>query len=473
MISAPWPITVAAAGVYSYPSVGIGRGERGQLDRAWDRVEDRRTGMEQEFFLVDEAGRPSKRADEFLTLCREREKAVGKDWCAEPECARGMVELQTPPVLSLVELEGEYLDALALALGAAREAGLRLYPLATYPLPLEPAMRDEPRYTVQLHTMGRERFLHAGRCTGVHLHLEVGPGSVSDRVGVSYDAPKAACKEILDLYNLATALDPALLALTRSCPFYEGRRTGVAPRVAHYRGHPTLAPQGLYAKLQVVGALAPYAWDVEGLVESQFVRHGAWLAAMSAAGVGPDLASASGGLLQTSWNPVRLNEVGTVEIRTMDGNYPEVIMTACALARAAADRVRHENLSVEPSEGALILEVEGATLRVPSFAYLGEDLLRAAMTGGTSSPEVVAYLDSAVEFAAPYGVERLESLRRVRRETGGYPTTEAAVEREYAPGEEYIPEDEGLRLVRDACDELDAQVARLGGTEQHARAGIP
>ncbi len=431
-----------------------------------DGGENRRAGMEQEVFLVDEAGRPSEQADEFLEACNELEKAAGKEAYAEPECAKGMVELQTPPALSAGELEEEYLDALALALEAARETGLRLYPLATYPLPVEPAMRDEPRYRVQMITVGRERFLHAGRCTGVHLHLEVGPGSVSDRVGVSYDAPKAAWKELLDIYNLATALDPALLTLTRSCPFYVGRRTSVAARVAHYRGHPTLAPQGLYAKLQAVGALSPYARDVEDLVQTQFARHRAWLAAMGAAGVRPDLAAASGGLLQTSWNPVRLNGLGTVEIRTMDGNYPEVVLTACALARAAADRVRREGLSVEPAEGVRTFEVENQALRIPHWSYLGGDLLRAAMTGGVSSPEVVAYLDTAIEFAAPYGGERLERLRRARRETGGYPTTEAEVAREYAPGEKHVPEVEGLRLVRDACDELEAQVSRLRRQEK-------
>jgi carboxylate-amine ligase len=427
--------------------------------------------MEQEFFLVDEAGRPSGRADEFLEVCREGSRGAGREPCLEPECATNMVELQTPPVSSLEELEREYLDALALALGVAREAGLRLYPLATYPLRMTPVLRDEPRYTVQLRTMGRKRFLHAGRCTGVHLHVEVGPGSVSGRVGVSYDASMAARKELVGVYNLATALDPALLALTRACPFYEGRRAGLAARAAHYRGHPTLAPQGLYAGLAAVGALAPYARDVEDLVEAQFARHRAWLEALGAAGVGPRLAAASGGLLRTSWNPVRLNALGTVELRTMDGNYPEVVLAACSLAHAAADRVRSENLSVEPSEGVHAFEVDGRTLRVPRFAYLGGDLLLAAMTGGVNSPEVVAYLDCLLEFAAPYGGERLEGLRRVRFEGRGYPTTEARISEEYAPGEEAIPEDEGLRLVRDACEELEAQVSRLRRREEGQPAG--
>jgi carboxylate-amine ligase len=314
--------------------------------------------MEQEFFLVDTSGRPAGRADELLEICRERERAAGKGTCAEPECASNMIELQTPPVASPEELEREYLDAVALALGAAREARLRLYPLATYPLPMTPELRHEPRYAVQLRTMGRERFLHAGRCTGVHLHWRLGRARSATASG-SPTMPESRLERALDLYNLATALDPALLSLTRACPFYEGRRTGVATRAAHYRGHPTLAPQGLYANLQAVGALAPYASDVEELVEAQFARHRAWLGAMAAAGVGPDLVAASGGLLQTSWNPVRLNGLGTVELRTMDGNYPEVVLAACSLARAAADRVRREGLSVEPSGETRVFEAEG------------------------------------------------------------------------------------------------------------------
>ncbi len=52
-------------------------------------------------------------------------------------------------------------------------------------------------------------------------------------------------------------------------------------------------------------------------------------------------------------------------------------------------------------------------------------------------------------------------MRRARYETGGYPITEARISEEYAPGENRISEKEGLRLVLDACDELEAQVSSL------------
>jgi hypothetical protein len=93
----------------------------------------------------------------------------------------------------------------------------------------------------------------------------------------------AVQRELLGLYNLATALDPALVALTRACPFYEGRAEGFATRTVHYRG--ILGFEGLYADLREVGGLSPYASRVEDLLDQQRARYRAWFAAMDLAGV--------------------------------------------------------------------------------------------------------------------------------------------------------------------------------------------
>ena len=95
---------------------------------------DRRTGLEQEFFLVDNFGRPSEWADEFLERCCE----AGGPACFAPEFVFGLVEVNTPPVQTLYDLEREYAQNLQLALRTARSLGLRLYPLGTYPLPRSP-----------------------------------------------------------------------------------------------------------------------------------------------------------------------------------------------------------------------------------------------------------------------------------------------------------------------------------------------
>ena len=108
-------------------------------------------------------------------------------------------------------------------------------------------LREDPCYAVKASIIGRDRFSHAGRCAGAHLHLEVPVGTVWPDVKAALDASLAAQEELLGLYNLATALDPALVALTRACPFYEGEVVGFAARTVHYRG--ILGFEGLYADL--------------------------------------------------------------------------------------------------------------------------------------------------------------------------------------------------------------------------------
>ena len=65
----------------------------GILERILGAMEQRRIGIEQEFFLVDREGTPSYRADECLTRCRE---AAGEDLISEcfvGEVSKSMVEI--------------------------------------------------------------------------------------------------------------------------------------------------------------------------------------------------------------------------------------------------------------------------------------------------------------------------------------------------------------------------------------------
>jgi gamma-glutamyl:cysteine ligase YbdK (ATP-grasp superfamily) len=425
------------------------------------RLLNRRVGLEQEFFLVEESGRPSKRADEFLEVCRAISEAEsGSAACFAPEFVLGLVEVNTPPVNSVSELAREYAQNLEMALRAARTLGLRLYPLGTYPLPLRPVARDGLDYRVQVGTVGPERFVDAGRCAGTHLHLELRPGTVDTTAAISATASEGARAEALNVYNLATALDPALISLTRSCPFFEGRATGLAVRTVHYRGNARFGWEGVYTELPQVGALLPYADDSEHLIRQQFDRYEDWLAAMDRAGVKRRFfAEAGGDLLRPAWNPVRLNRQGTLELRGMDSNYPEVTLTAVAMILGAAERVRNEGLEVVPDKGVRAFQLAGDVLRVPDFETLNGDLLHAAVTGGMRDETMVGYLDSILDLVGED--ERLAEFRRQRLATGLYPTTEAGILLEYDDGP--LSESEGLRLVLEACDELEAQVSRLLG----------
>ena len=429
----------------------------------------RRMGLEQEFFLVDRKGAPRDLADLFLWECREAAREEGVDpQCFEAESVKGLVEITTPPSYGVMEMARHYLRNLDLALGVAADLGLALYPLGTYPLQISPAVRDDPGYRLKASILGHERFSHAGRCAGAHLHLELPAGTVWPDVKSALDAPLAAQRELLGLYNLATALDPALVALTRACPFYEGRMDGFAARTVHYRG--ILGFDGLYANLREVGALSAYASRVEDLVDQQRARYAAWFAAMDAAGVKRRLfAQAGGNLYRASWNPVRLSRHGTVEIRSMDANFPEMVLAVCALIQGAAQRVRRERLEVRPGRGVLSLEPEGELLHVPTFSYLNGELLGAAISGGLLDPRVEAYVDSLVTFASPY-LERPE-LAEVLGSTGSYKNTESEILATLPHWEVSPSREQGLSLVRKACRRLEQQVSSLRRRYAGALAG--
>jgi carboxylate-amine ligase len=275
---------------------------------------------------------------------------------------------------------------------------------------------------------------------------------------VSYGSTAAARAELLNIYNLATALDTALVALSRACPFYEGRAMELAAHTVHYRGSDIFGWDGVYTNLPQVGALQPYADSVEGLVEQQFARYYAWLEAMDRAGVERHLFQEAGGsLLKAAWNRIRLNKLGTVELRGTDSNYPEVILAIATLVYNAADRVRHEGLTVRPAEGACTLEVNDNKLLVPEFKYLNGDLLYAAATEGIKSPEVSAYVDSILKFSV-HEDKGWEYLAKLSSNLSEYRTTEAELLQEFAPATADISQEEGLRLVRQSCDTLEEQV---------------
>ncbi len=421
-------------------------------------VMDRRIGLEQEFFLLEGSGEPSVRADEFLGSCKEETGKHGSGpACFAPEFVMGLVEVSTPPVRSLADLEREYHTNLRLALGSARSLGLRLYPLGTYPLSFEPVAREDLDYKVQVQTVGPERFIHAGRCAGTHLHLELAGGTVDPGVGISAGATDAARAEALGLNNLATALDPALIFLTRSCPFYEGQITGPSPRTVHYRGGAAFGWEGVYTGLPWAGGLLAYTNTVEQLVRQQFDRYEAWLAAMDRAGIERHLfAEAGGDILRPAWNPVRINRQGTVELRGMDSNYPEVTLMAIELAVSVADRVRREELTVIPDDATRTFEVGGDTLRIPGFDQLSGTLLHHAVAGPLDDTIISEYLDSIIDFAGGGG--RLAALRQDRLSGGAYPTTEARILREYGSDYGHISKEDGIRLALEACDSLEAQV---------------
>ena len=426
------------------------------------KLNNSRLGLEQEFFIVDPEGFLSHRGDELLASCASLAQQDNRSDCFAPEFVKNIVEINTVPVDNFAELTSEYLGLLKNLLAAAKKLNLRIYPLSTYPLYATPVMRNKPNYHLQVRTVGAGRFDNAAKCTGTHIHLDLPDDVVDRQIGIAYDSSPEARNRVLNIYNLAIAFDAAIISLSRACPFYEGKVAGKAMRTIHYRGSKRFAWQGVYTNLQSVGGLMPYAETVEDLIRQLFNRYHSWLQAMDLAGVDRQIFLNSGGeLLTAGWNPVRLNKLGTVELRNADSNYPQVILALVALVSEAANRVRRENITVRPKTGCKVFKLQGQELSVPDFDYLNNELLYAAVTEGIENSAVKDYLDSILEFSCQNNSQVSNYLSQFKTKLGEYTTTEAELLDKFPTTTGTISQADGLALVRYCCDRFEEEVATL------------
>src|SRR3712207_7994120 len=72
-------------------------------------------------------------------------------------------------------------------------------------------------------------------------------------------------------------------------------------------------------------------------------------------------ASTRSNLHRASWNPIRLNYHGTVEIRSMNANFPEVVLAVCALICGAVGRLRGGHPGGMPGRPGGTLGIAGRT----------------------------------------------------------------------------------------------------------------
>ncbi|NHN40277.1 glutamate--cysteine ligase [Halorubellus sp. JP-L1] len=165
-------------------------------------------GVEEEFFVVDDAGRPVSGSD---ALVYDADPPALLEGRLDHELFKTVVETQTPKSADLAEAR-EHLNAVrdALVEFAASEgyriAGAGLHPAATW-RELEHA--EKPRYRSQLDRIQYPQ--HRNTTAGLHVH-----------VGVD-DADAATW-----IANELRWFLPPMLALSANSPFWDGYDTGLA-----------------------------------------------------------------------------------------------------------------------------------------------------------------------------------------------------------------------------------------------------
>ncbi|WP_255190893.1 glutamate--cysteine ligase [Natronobeatus ordinarius] len=176
-------------------------------------------GIEEEFFVVDEHGRPTSGSDE---LVYEHDPPEILDGRLDHELFKFVIETQTPLIEALDEAHGTMLEVREALVEHAATHGFQvaaagLHPLATW-RELEHA--EKPRYRSQLDRIQYPQ--HRNTTAGVHVH-----------VGVD-DADKAVW-----IANELRWYVPIMLALSANSPYWNGYDTGLeSARAKIFEGLP-------------------------------------------------------------------------------------------------------------------------------------------------------------------------------------------------------------------------------------------
>ena len=164
-------------------------------------------GIEEEFFVVDEHGRPTSGSDE---LVYEHDPPEILDGRLDHELFKFVIETQTPLIEALDEAHGTMLEVRKALVEHAETHGFQIAAAGLHPLAkwreLEHA--EKPRYQAQLDRIQYPQ--HRNTTAGVHVH-----------VGVD-DADKAVW-----IANELRWFVPIMLALSANSPYWNGYDTGL------------------------------------------------------------------------------------------------------------------------------------------------------------------------------------------------------------------------------------------------------
>jgi hypothetical protein len=353
------------------------------------------TGLEIEFFTLDAQGKVVPVADKII----EAAKAVNKNVGVVPECATHMMEMCSFPNVQVKDTALSLMNHLVTVLHVTESFDLKLFPFAVYPGKHDVEFRKEEWYTLKEKLFG-DKFKYAGMCCGFHCHYTLPKGVYDKKKQFLKPLIRSKIKQtLIGSYNLAIAIDPALTTLLQSSPFVDGKYLAKDARMLLYRGGKKLKFDGLYGEYQQFGGLPPYKQTMMDLQLSLTRRQERYKEALRKKGVALQLPKSK--RLDYTWNPVKINKLGTLEHRGMDMNYPWIAIAASVLIKSVHKRVQRDFLKVMPSDIGLEepFKIEGDVLYIPPHTYVRNDLQYQSAWKGFESDVMYNYCKRFVKFA--------------------------------------------------------------------------
>ncbi len=253
-------------------------------------------GIEEEFFVVDERGRPTSGTDE---LVYEHDPPELLDGRLDHELFKFVLETQTPLIEAPSEARETVLAVREALIDHAEACGYGIAAAGLHPLAIwrELEHAEKPRYRSQLDRIQYPQ--HRNTTAGVHVH-----------VGVD-DADKAVW-----IANQLRWYVPVMLALSANSPYWNGYDTGLeSARAKIFEGLPNT---GMPTYFEDYEAFDDYE---RRMLETEAINDRGEL-----------------------WFDVRPHTGhGTVEIRTPDGQAdPDVVMAFVEYAHALVEALAEE-----------------------------------------------------------------------------------------------------------------------------------
>ncbi len=356
-------------------------------------------GFEAELFTIDSEGRIIGGSDVLLAAARK----IGRSFNIKKECATNLIEIATDPYEAVPGTTADLLRYLDFLIKLAEKNGMYLCPLGTYPGSYKPFMRQEKKYVIKSEIFGANRFLIAGRVAGFHCHYTLPKGVYDFDLKILKMLINSAAQEgMIGSYNLMIAADPALTTFLQSSPFYQSVHMGKDSRVLMYRGGKALGHMdGLYAHFQEFGGLPEYAPTGLDIISIIRERYESWKSIILSLGINIRILSLYGSILDTTWNPVKINATGTLEQRGMDMNHPIYLASAGVMIKQVLKEVQFQNLKVVPSHIGISepFKMEGDLIFVPPISYVRNVLQKEAAIKGLESKDVYNYCRRFLRFA--------------------------------------------------------------------------
>lgn len=359
-------------------------------------------GLELEFFLVDKKGNISNKAD--LVINNMKKKLVGSE--ITTESGKSMVELKTFPSRSSRGIFGDFFNDLKTFLYELDVNDLKPFYYGTYPGKNTSEKRIEPRYKVKENILGSEQWPIAQRCIGFHHHYTLPRNSINPNFNFFYpDLNNVKQEKIVNLYNLYTALDPAVTTFMQSSPYNEGKLMGKDSRVMLYRGDTIFSPLNmLYLNQPEFGVLEDYIPDFPSLIDRIKQKSGKWQKLLRYQGYDYNnfaKKDSKPSFLDSGWNPVKISPHCTIESRGADMNSLCKIVALSTLLKALSKYVQNNHIKIKPGLTGIKepFKLENDVIHVPEFTHLKTRLQYNSALKGMDDKETYNYCKSLLKLA--------------------------------------------------------------------------